>query len=363
MAVYAATLLLVLFCSILVDYANKRHKEPVLKINRITSHYFFLIGAIILILVAGLRWEVGADFNTYERSYSVYAETWWESIVNFNEPGIRIIAAVSSFLLDDSATMFFIASAITIGLSVWTLYKYSDYFSISILLYVFIGAWHGSFNGIRQYLACAILFAGHRYIIDRKFWKYFLVVLLASFFHVSALAMILLYFIPIKQLRFKDIIMLLILIILGFSLYDPIFEIANNILINNERSAISLTNSYLNEQVSILRILVMVAPTILYLIMTPDKKLNKSDYFYINMLFVNAAIYIMTMNSAYLARFSIYTNIYVALGFPKVFKGVDKKISALIIFIALILYAMFWGYEILNSPTLNNFQWVFERKS
>ena len=40
------------------------------------------------------------------------------------------------------------------------------------MLYIFIGAWHGSFNGMRQYLAAAILFSGHRFIKERKFKEY-----------------------------------------------------------------------------------------------------------------------------------------------------------------------------------------------
>ena len=99
----------------------------------------------------------------------------------------------------------------------------------------------------------------------------------------------------------------------------------------------------------------------LYLTITPKDKLSNEDNFYINMLFVNAAIYIMTMNSAFLARFAIYINIYVALGFTKIFKGIDKKEYAIIVYISLILYGVFWGYDIMITPNLRNFQWIFER--
>ena len=361
MAVYLPTLLLITIFSGLVENIQRNKNVEFLKEKKTYSYYFGLLTIIILILVAGLRWRVGTDYWTYARNYSEYADNWWQSLLNYSEPGIRTLAALSSFIYDDSATMFFIASLITVGLSVWTMFKYSNTFSLSILLYIFVGAWHGSFNGVRQYLACAILFAGHRYIIKREFRKYFLIVFLASTFHISALSMIVLYFVPRRQLKHKDIILLGIFIILGLSLYDPALELVNNVLMNSNRNPLSTENSYLTQQVSILRIGVMVAPTILYLIINPKDKLRLEDNFYINMLFINASVYIITMNSAYFARFAIYTNIYIALGFPKIFKGVDKKLSLFIIYIALILYAAFWSYEIMITPNLRNFQWIFER--
>lgn len=361
MAVYIPTIMIVIVFSAIVDYARKNNGNFILTRKKITSIYFGMLTAVSLILVAGLRWQVGTDYGSYARNYSTYVQELWASLINFNEPGIKIISMISSIVYNDYSTMFFISSLITIGLSVWTIYKYSDYFSLSIILYIFIGSWHGSFNGVRQYLACAVLFAGHRYIIERKLWKYLLIVFLASTFHVSALAMISLYYVPIRQLGKKDFIFLTALIVLGLTIYNPIIEIASNILVANGRNPILMDSTYVNQQVSILRVLVMIAPIILYLVTTYNKGLNKEDYFYINMLFINATIYMMTMNSAYLARFTIYTNIYVVLGFPKMFKRVDKKLSILILFIALILYALFWGYEIRITPNLRNFQWIFER--
>lgn len=361
MAVYINAIILIIFFSGIIDYSKNYKVTLELAEKKIINKYFFLLIMIILISVAGLRWRVGTDYIAYAMGYKGNIENLVNSIIKFNEPGINIISFISSLIYNDYATMFFISSILTVGLSVWTIYKYSDYFSISILLYIFAGAWHGSFNGVRQYLACAVLFAGHRYIIKKEFMKYLMIVLLASTFHISALAMIVLYFVPIKQLNKKDIIFLIVLIVLGLSTYDLIIEIANNVLISNGRNPMPLDESYLNHQVSILRIGAMVAPSILYVVINHKDKLSLEDNFYINMLFINAAVYIITMNSAYFARFSIYTNIYVALSFPRIFKGVDKKLSILIIYIALILYAVFWGYEIMITPNLRNFQWIFER--
>lgn len=354
MVVYAMTILLVSISAMLSQYFKKKKNN--LNISRVFSG----LTAVILIVVAGLRWQVGTDYWAYSRNYTRYKNELWDSITSFNEPGINFISYISSLIYDDYATMFFISSLITVGLMVWTNSKYSNSFLVSILLYIFIGAWHGSFNGVRQYLAAAILFAGHRYIIDKQLWKYLFVVILASLFHISALSMIILYFVPKKRLKFKQIISLLVVIVMSIFLYDFIFEIINSVFESNRSSTLVVTD-YVTNNVNPLRILVMIAPIILYLFITPKKTLNREDNFYINLLYVNATMYIITAGSTYLARFNIFTTVFLVLSIPRLFKGVDKKTTTFILYITMILYFLFWTYEISLTENVYNFQWIFER--
>ena len=182
--------------------------------------------------------------------------------------------------------------------------------------------------------------------MKRDFWKYFLIVILASTFHISALVMILLYFVPRESITIKQSVILIVVIVLGLTGYEYIFNTIDSFLQASDRSVVAI-GDYLIEELSIFRILVMVAPPTLYLFLAPKNVMSGEDHFYVNMLFLNAALYIITARSAYLARFTIYTNIYMTLGFPRIFKGTDKKTSAFIIYIAKILFSIYWGYEIL----------------
>jgi len=361
MSVYLVVLFAIIIFSSLAEVTPK-FNMPVTRKRQMKHNLFFIMLIILtLSLVAGFRWQVGTDYTTYANNYFSYSITPLQELSLFNEPGIRLISKIASYIYDDPATMFLLSSIITVGLSTWTIYKYSNFFVVSILLYVFIGAWHGSFNGIRQYLACAVLFAGHRYIIDKKFWKYLLIVLIASLFHISAFAMLLVYFVPRSQMNIKKIMILVISVIIALYSYEYIFGIIDNIL--QSRSDLNIENigSYLTEDLSILRILVMLAPPVLSFFVTKKNELSEEDNFYINMLFVNAAIYIISSRSAYLARFAMYTNIYMALGFPRIFKGTTKKSRTLIIYISMVLFFLYWAYEIYITPNLYNFQWIFER--
>ena len=88
------------------------------------------------------------------------------------------------------------------------------------LLYIFLGCWHGAFNGIRQYLAAAIIFSGVNFIKERKFWKYALIVFIAFLFHSSAILMIFPYFIANNKVSLSNILFLItasIVILFSFS--------------------------------------------------------------------------------------------------------------------------------------------------
>lgn len=353
MIVYAFTIFLTTITSFITQYIQEAKK------NKAGSIFFAIATGFILVFVAGFRWYVGTDYANYANAYESYKAEVWDTIINFEEPGIRIIASLSEYIYDDYATMFLLASLITIGLFVYIIYKYSNSFFVSILLFIFGHGWSESFNGIRQMLASAIIFAGHRFIIEKDFKKYLLIILLASSFHISALPMILLYFIPQTKVTLKKALVLLLVIFVGLNTYEYLFAIINFVT-GLFGESLEMTD-YLTQEVNILRILVMMAPPALYLLITPKENLSKPDNFYINMLFINAAIYMMSINSAYLARFALYTIPYVTIGLPIILKNSKKSTSIMIMYVALILYLMFWIYDVSTVESLYNFQWIFER--
>ena len=144
-----------------------------------TSPAAVALVTLILAGVSALRWRVGTDYVSYSNLYDEYINTpaseWgWDT-----EPGIRILAKIGAQWRDDYAVMFALAAIITVGLIVGALGRHSKAFAFSILLYILTATWQGSFNAVRQYLACAILFAGHRFILERRLIPWVLVVAVA----------------------------------------------------------------------------------------------------------------------------------------------------------------------------------------
>lgn len=321
-----------------------------------TAKLFYVFIFAVLVFVAGFRYYVGTDFGNYYLYYEKYASEFFENLKTFNEPGFRLICWLVVLFGGNGTTFIFFAAAITIALFMITIYKNTDMLLPATLLYIFLGCWHGAFNGVRQYLAAAIVFAGLRYIKERKFWKYALVVFIAFLFHSSAIMMIFIYFIAYNKISFRNIILLVGTSLIILFSFTEVLEFAGFIL----QEEFVEGDEYITSSVNIFRILVALAPAIFFLFLYQKRTITREQQFWFNMLIINGVMMFATSNSAYLARMGIYTAPFSAIGIPELIKGVNPKEKKIITTIILIAFAAFWLYEISNSYSLNNFRFIFD---
>lgn len=328
------------------------------RIKMRAARFAFLSG-LVLTAVGALRWRVGTDYPNYVIEFPGYAAEPWRDYTLLSEPGLRLIAKFSAWVNDDYATMFAIAAVITIGLSVRTLYLNSTAFGLSILLFILTGPWLGSFNGVRQYLACAVIFAGHRYILDRKPWKYLLVVLVAGLFHVSAYLMLLLYFLPRRRLSLVTGGLVMLMAALTTEAYGRILDV---VVVFRQEADFGGVDSYFYEELDPLRVAVAVVPLVFYLVFTRKDALRSDDHFYVHMLLLNAGVFIASSGSAYIARFAVYTGIFTCLALPRLLTTRDRSERALFVLAIASLYFAFWYIETTGLPELYNFRWIWQRE-
>lgn len=313
------------------------------------------LAAVVLIAVAALRWRVGTDFSGYVRNYETYKSSFSSDLRSFDEPGIKGLAWLVSVVRDDPAVFMFMASVITVGLMLWTITRYSTAIAMSFLLFIFVGTWHGSFNGVRQFLACAVVLGGHRFIVQRRPVPYALVVAVAASFHISALAMAILYFVPSRQLSKR------LVLVLGAAAVGALYasDAALGLVEFVTEEEVTLT-AYVTTSINPLRIAVAVAPVLLYWTRGVRTEAD-GEWFYRNMAVVHAAVILAASWSAYLTRFGIYTTAFLPLVLPRLIDFPDRKLTALVRVAVVLLYAAYWYTEVSRSEALNNFHFVWER--
>lgn len=314
-----------------------------------------LSAALVLMIVAALRWKVGTDYGQYVINYDSYKLSFFSDLRTFNEPGIRGIAWLVSQVADNSTVFMAAVSLLTLGLMLFTITRYSIALPMSYLLFIFVGAWHGSFNGVRQFLAAAIILAGHRTIIDRKPIRFLLVVGVASAFHISALAMLPLYLLPNSRLRPAMLVLLAgISLILLYS-SDVALDVAG--LVKGESA---ITTEYATNTINPLRILVAALPVLLYF--TKSQVTEKDgEWFYRNIIIVNAVVLIAASFSTYLGRFGIYTTVFLPLALPRLIDFPDRQVTALVRGAALVLFSVYWYVDVSGSSSLNQFHFIFDK--
>ena len=322
------------------------------------SFLAFLAGSVLAI-VGALRWRVGTDYWTYELLIGEYASVPISQYGLLNEPGMKMLSRAGALITTDYALVLAAAAVITTGLAVRTMYRFSPYFGLSLVLFVLTGPWTTSFNAVRQYLACAIVFAGHSFIFERRFVPYAFVILAATLFHVSALPLILLYFVPRRRLTFVSAMTVLSCALLATFAYNYFGEVVT--LFRGDLSIAQQGGSYFTEQVSLLRILAALAPVLFYAFVTSKSTLTQQDHFYVYMLLLNAGVMVASMGSAYVARLAAYTGLFVCIALPRILRPESRVVRSLAILIMIPLYFAFWYIDTSQIPNLANFQWIFQR--
>ncbi len=190
----------------LLYYANARSLRPVDKlvsrngtVLQIDKRLLIYILAFIplWILISFRDKSVGIDsYGTYYRifrflQYGEYATH--KNIVNA-EMGYVILNKLCLIFNSSYRTILIITATITWFLYYKFIIENSNNSVVSIAVLFASFSYFHAFNGIRQFMAMAIALQGMKYIYERKFLRFLVIVVLAMTFHKSAILLLALYF-------------------------------------------------------------------------------------------------------------------------------------------------------------------------
>lgn len=320
--------------------------------NRRNIFYFLLV--LTFLIIGGFRYRVGTDFGAY---YALYQTDWNELLTQFqklDEPGIYLLTFLCRKIWDEGIFVIFVENAVITLLIFRGIRSYRlENITMSLLMYMFYCGWAFSFNGIRQAIAMAIIFAFSKQ--ERKDWliKYVLIVFVAFLFHKSALFMLPILIIAHGKLCFRQLFFIVL-----FAILTPYFgEYALSYMGMLPNS----TDVYFTNDINPLRIIIACVPLLLIVLLylKNQEEFFEKNYFIINMVIINAVLTYVTASSAYMNRFARFTSVYIMIFFPKFSSRLTKKSQALFNIIAISLYFIVFLVEIQSSGNLIPFQWSF----
>lgn len=168
--------------------------------DKLSSQILSGLSAILLICIAGLRYETGGDWDNYTKLFAYYpsfgrlighpADLWEQT----TEEGFTLLCALIKSLGGTVQHLFFVVTFINITLITSALHKYTKYPVVALLCYYGILYFQLEMIYIRQATAVALCFFALQYIQPKKIVPYMLFILLACTFHRVAVLMIPLYF-------------------------------------------------------------------------------------------------------------------------------------------------------------------------
>ncbi|WP_164667383.1 EpsG family protein [Virgibacillus doumboii] len=312
------------------------------------NKFLFFGSMASIVVISGLRSNIGDTYvykNIYEQN-----EFTWEFIVSQKDIGFGILQRVlKSHISEDPQIMIFTAALITNVLILFVFYNYSRMIELSVYVYITGGLFLVSMNGIRQVLAAAIAFTAIKYLVEGKFLKYALIIIMASFFHQSALILLPMFFL----VKFKAwskatlaLIILSVLIVFGFEQFSSLLFSAL------EDTQYGHYQSFEEGGANFLRVAVMGAPLfIAYLGRERLKEIMPNSDYIVNMSLMGLIFMIIATQNWIFARVSIYFELYQLIlisWIVKVFRERDQKI----IYIAIIAcYLAYFYFE--NVINLN----------
>jgi hypothetical protein len=168
--------------------------------DKLSTQVLSGIASLMLIGIAGLRYETGGDWDAYTQmfanfpSFSRLIGHPIELTQQVVEEGFVLLNAFVKSLGGTVQHLFFIVTSINILLITSALHKYTKYPVVALMCYYGILYFNLEMIYIRQATAVAICFFALQFIKPRKIAPYMLMIVLACTFHRVAALMIPLYF-------------------------------------------------------------------------------------------------------------------------------------------------------------------------
>lgn len=167
--------------------------------NKLFRSIILLLSIAMPVFISTFRYGVGIDFFSYRDVYRYIINqcTSIRAILAFyQEPLYVVLNLIAHVIFDDYIGVLLLSSLLFMFFSFRGIIQFEEKLSIPLAYFIFlIVLFSPSFNGVRQFIAVAIFFNSYKYIYNRNFKKYILLVVFASLFHKSALFLIPLYFV------------------------------------------------------------------------------------------------------------------------------------------------------------------------
>jgi hypothetical protein len=164
-----------------------------------------------MITLSALRANtVGIDYVQYATYFTQVRNGGWSFLISAAngyrvEPGYSLLNYFVSLFTGDVRIYMLVVSIVAVSLTAILLYKYSPIPWIGMFVFGSFGFFGNSLSFIRQSIAIAIFLFAIRFLKDKRFLPYLVIVLLAASFHKAMLIMIPIYFIAHIKINWKSL--------------------------------------------------------------------------------------------------------------------------------------------------------------
>lgn len=306
-------LYIILFLSICFVYALLKIS---IEQSRRRENVFLILSGILLFILYFFKSEsVGSDYITYLNFFDdCYVDLDYllkDDLAGF-EKGYIILNKLIYMIYPNHLAFTFVLAVFFSWCSCFLIRRYVMPIWMGLFLLCTLSVFTNSFCLVRQSIAMYICWLSISSIFNRKLFKFLLIILVAFFFHKTALIFAPVYFLAnYKLTNFSVMLGLLISFFIG----EFIHQIMGLLTIYLQ------ANNYLNDgnDGGFTKLLFLLLSFFcIYFLNVKSRYNDKSSNLFINMLFMMLSIQIISLNFSILTRITDYFIISLCVLFPKI---------------------------------------------
>lgn len=331
-----------------------------LVVNGRPKECWYWISAILLtlplVLWATFRSGFGDSLSyalIFRRSPATFEELWLYLSSNDVDKGFYTLITLLKVMGVESYLMFFfVVAAVQMWCMIYTFRKYGHNFWLCIFLFLASTDYMSwMFNGIRQFIAVCIIFAGFGLLVRRRYIAHIALVLLASTFHGSALLMIPLGYIMLGPAFNRKTMLAIIATIAVVPFIDDFLPFLEAALMDTQYNDILGNSVWANDDgTNIIRVLVYSVPALLALFGRRyiQRANNPAMNLCINASVLTMVIYLVSSvtSGIYIGRIPIYTTLHGYMVLPWIIDQIFEQQTARVIKFAMVVcYVGFFVFQ------------------
>lgn len=275
-----------------------------------------ILPIIFFTIFAGLRRTVG-DTYFYMHSFELMGDSNPVNLSIFVSSMFSFFQNIIRNLTDDPQWLIMFSAVFSLPIPLIILYKYCPRFEMAIYMFVAFTYLGGSMNAMRQYMAAAIVLLGTKYLFSMKkgdFIKYAVIILLAYCMHNSAIIMIPVYFVVRRRAWQLSSYIIILGSVIGVIVFDAILPSFLSALEQTSYSNYSENGWFTSGTEggsSLIRALFMLYPIVIaFFNKERIRMLGHIGDILVNISFIIAAIYVISIYNWIFSRLAVYMYIY-----------------------------------------------------
>lgn len=300
----------------------------------------------------GMRSGIADTFqyiSTYKLISADFSTAWSQIEWDGKNPGFDLFNALFKCFISQDYHWWLMTIAIVCGVCLVIVFrKYSVNYFMSCFLFMTMITYTWMLNGMRQFIAVAILFLCCDWIKDGKFIKFLIAVLILSTVHFTCIMMIPIYFVARLKPWSKKIVLFIFAIILLCVFAEPFFGELDNILSDTGYSG--FTEQFAEDDgVNPIRVLFYAIPPLIAFwkrnVLAAYYEKNRMLPIMINMSLITAALYLVGVftSGILIGRLPIYCEVYNLILMPYLlYVGFNKQERKIIMPVYVMVMLLFF---------------------